>query len=192
MNCNKDKHNKKGFTLVELVIVIAVIAILAGVMISTFSNVVTDAQKAAALQEVKSQLDAAYINYVTEYGEPEYMSVDKTTYKITFYMEGDKVVEEKCDNLDFYSLSVGKDESLVIKVKENSRSNYLLLTWSSNGYSVDNTEITEEITGTLEDALAVSDMQTTTETVGEGETATSTTYVLVGTVKETTTSEENT
>ena len=186
------KNNKKGFTLVELVIVIAVIAILAGVMISTFSNVVTDAQKAAALQEVKSQLDAAYINYVTEYGEPEYMSVDKTTYKITFYMEGDKVVEEKCDNLDFYSLSVGKDESLVIKVKENSRSNYLLLTWSSNGYSVDNTEITEEITGTREEALAVSNMQTTTETVGEGETATSTTYVLVGTVNETTTPEENT
>ena len=34
------KSKKKGFTLVELVIVIAVIAILAGVMIATFSNVV--------------------------------------------------------------------------------------------------------------------------------------------------------
>ena len=33
------KSKKKGFTLVELVIVIAVIAILAGVMIATFSNV---------------------------------------------------------------------------------------------------------------------------------------------------------
>ena len=40
------KSKKKGFTLVELVIVIAVIAILAGVMIATFSNVV---EKANAL-----------------------------------------------------------------------------------------------------------------------------------------------
>lgn len=38
------KSKKKGFTLVELVIVIAVIAILAGVMIATFSNVVEKAK----------------------------------------------------------------------------------------------------------------------------------------------------
>ena len=36
----KHTNKKKGFTLVELVIVIAVIAILAGVMVATFSNVV--------------------------------------------------------------------------------------------------------------------------------------------------------
>ena len=36
----KRRSKKGGFTLVELVIVIAVIAILAGVMIATFSNVV--------------------------------------------------------------------------------------------------------------------------------------------------------
>jgi len=34
------KQNNKGFTLVELVIVIAVIAILAAVLIPTFSNVI--------------------------------------------------------------------------------------------------------------------------------------------------------
>lgn len=32
------KQSKRGFTLVELVIVIAVIAILAGVMIATFAT----------------------------------------------------------------------------------------------------------------------------------------------------------
>lgn len=54
----KHTNKKKGFTLVELVIVIAVIAILAGVMIATFSNVVDKANKSADLQEVKSSLDA--------------------------------------------------------------------------------------------------------------------------------------
>lgn len=45
------KNNKKGFTLVELVIVIAVIAILAAVLIPTFTTVIANANKSAALQE---------------------------------------------------------------------------------------------------------------------------------------------
>ena len=48
------KMNKNGFTIVELVIVIAVIAVLAGVMIPTFSAIVDKAQRSAALQEAKN------------------------------------------------------------------------------------------------------------------------------------------
>ncbi len=47
--------NKKGFTIVELVIVIAVIAILAAVMIPTFSNVIEKAN-ASAVQQVAAAL----------------------------------------------------------------------------------------------------------------------------------------
>lgn len=52
------KLNKKGFTIVELVIVIAVIAILAGVMIPTFSGVIKKAKESNALQEVKNAYTA--------------------------------------------------------------------------------------------------------------------------------------
>ena len=52
------KTNKKGFTIVELVIVIAVIAILAAVLIPTFSNVIEKANKSAALQEAKNAYTA--------------------------------------------------------------------------------------------------------------------------------------
>ena len=45
------KNNRKGFTIVELVIVIAVIAILAAVMIPTFSGIVGKAQKSGAEQQ---------------------------------------------------------------------------------------------------------------------------------------------
>ena len=45
---------KKGFTIVELVIVIAVIAILAAVLIPTFASITNSARESAALQEAKS------------------------------------------------------------------------------------------------------------------------------------------
>ena len=62
------KLNKKGFTIVELVIVIAVIAILAGVLIPTFANVVAKAEESKAMQETKN----AYEMYLAE-------NADKTT-----------------------------------------------------------------------------------------------------------------
>ena len=47
------KTNKKGFTIVELVIVIAVIAILAGVLIPTFSSIIKKANLSADQQAVR-------------------------------------------------------------------------------------------------------------------------------------------
>lgn len=48
------KLNKKGFTIVELVIVIAVIAILAAVLIPTFATVIQKANENAALQAARN------------------------------------------------------------------------------------------------------------------------------------------
>ena len=52
------RFNKKGFTIVELVIVIAVIGILAGVLIPTFSSITQKAQQSAALQEATAGRNA--------------------------------------------------------------------------------------------------------------------------------------
>ena len=54
------RNNKKGFTIVELVIVIAVIAILSAVLIPTFGSVISDANKTAAQQEARN----AYTSYI--------------------------------------------------------------------------------------------------------------------------------
>jgi len=60
------KMNKKGFTIVELVIVIAVIAILAAVLIPTFSGVVAKANKSATLQEARNNYTAAYADDIED------------------------------------------------------------------------------------------------------------------------------
>lgn len=75
-NSTMKKLNKKGFTVVELVIVIAVIAILAGVLIPTFANVVAKANESAAMQQAKN----AYENYLADYA-------DKTTLMKDFYIK---------------------------------------------------------------------------------------------------------
>ncbi len=55
-------NKKKGFTIVELVIVIAVIAILAAVMIPTFSGVISAADESNAMQAARN----AYTSYLVE------------------------------------------------------------------------------------------------------------------------------
>lgn len=72
------KLNKKGFTMVELVIVISVIAILSAVMIPTFSGVVNKAKDSAALQEARN----AYTDYLAE--EFNYAEDNKSAINIVF------------------------------------------------------------------------------------------------------------
>ena len=62
------RNNKKGFTIVELVIVIAVIAILAAVLIPTFSGIVTKAKENAALQEAKNEYTNIYALALSDNG----------------------------------------------------------------------------------------------------------------------------
>lgn len=57
---NNKRRNRKGFTIVELSIVIAVIAILAAVMIPVFGNMIDKANKSNAISEAKN----LYTEYV--------------------------------------------------------------------------------------------------------------------------------
>ena len=79
------KTRKKGFTIVELVIVIAVIAILAAVLIPTFSGVVTRAKKSAAESDARNAMTQDLVNAEGDYANmTRYESTDgKQFYKVT-------------------------------------------------------------------------------------------------------------
>ena len=65
------KTNKKGFTIVELVIVIAVVAILAAVLVPTFVSVVKKANESKDTQLVRNLNTALAVD--TEVGKHETM-----------------------------------------------------------------------------------------------------------------------
>jgi prepilin-type N-terminal cleavage/methylation domain-containing protein len=74
------KMNKKGFTIVELVIVIAVIAILSAVLIPTFSGVVDQANATAVVADAK----AKYQEYIADATlTPGVTQVDDLVYEDT-------------------------------------------------------------------------------------------------------------
>ena len=82
----KNNKSRKGFTIVELVIVIAVIAILAGVLIPTFSGVVTKANESKALQEAKNAYTEALATVLEDgvIDTNEATSTTKGVYTFTF------------------------------------------------------------------------------------------------------------
>lgn len=72
----KNRKAKKGFTIIELVIVIAVIGILAAVLIPTFSNVIDKANATAAMENAKN----AYTNFLVDNADK--MVMDKADFYI--------------------------------------------------------------------------------------------------------------
>ena len=71
-----------GFTLVELIVVIAILAILAGVAIPVYSGYIKKAQDAAVVTELDAILTAAQAANA-EKGEIDTIAVDGTTIKVT-------------------------------------------------------------------------------------------------------------
>lgn len=63
---------KKGFTLVELVIVIAVIAILSAILIPTFGSIMSDAKETSA----KADLKSAITTYLAENSASDTADID--------------------------------------------------------------------------------------------------------------------
>ncbi len=75
------KMNKKGFTLAELLIVVAIIAVLVAIAIPVFSTQLDKARAATDLANIRSGYAAAVSGFLTgDYGKDDvvYLNVDGT------------------------------------------------------------------------------------------------------------------
>lgn len=88
------KNTRKGFTIVELVIVIAVIAILAAVLIPTFGNVIEKANNTALIQEIKNEHTSYTAANADKEGYTEniYILIDGKYYE---FADGEIVMSNK-------------------------------------------------------------------------------------------------
>ena len=106
------KTNKKGFTIVELVIVIAVIAILAGVMIPTFSGIIKTANESAAMQKVAAAYKEAYALALADGSITEGETKSVSGFTFTFAVDGGCTVADDTavdgDAIAGYSYSFDK------------------------------------------------------------------------------------
>ncbi|MHB1315053.1 MAG: prepilin-type N-terminal cleavage/methylation domain-containing protein [Christensenellales bacterium] len=95
----KIRKNKKGFTLVEIIIVIAIIAILAAILIPTMSGYITAAEDQQYIANARAAYVAALFNKETgqsiDDGVSGTFDLDKMTYSedgVTVDLSGGKAI----------------------------------------------------------------------------------------------------
>lgn len=93
----KKLNNKKGFTLMEMLIVVAIIAVLVAVAIPTFTSALNKAKAGTDLANIRSGYAAVQLEAVTK-------TSDKAR---TYYLQKDGSVSEAADNRNDYTC-VGK------------------------------------------------------------------------------------
>lgn len=74
---NKKKSNKKGFTIMEMLIVVAIIAVLAAIAIPTFNSALTKSKEAADVANVRAAYAQVQVQILTD-------GLESTEYKTKF------------------------------------------------------------------------------------------------------------
>ncbi len=94
----KRKSNKKGFTIMEMLIVVAIIAVLAAIAIPTFNGALTKSKEAADVANVRAAYAAMQVAILTDDAQIPTSAIAATKTKttgggasapITDYLSGD-------------------------------------------------------------------------------------------------------
>ena len=98
----KKLNNKKGFTLMEMLIVVAIIAVLVAIAIPVFNNSLTKSKEAADVANIR----AAYAEYQVKvisgdtatWTKPDGLYFEETNHGYS-YDEANKTITYKTENL---------------------------------------------------------------------------------------------
>ena len=126
------KSNKKGFTLVELIVVIAIMAILAAVLVPTVTSKIKEANKGAAKSEIGSIISAARSVLISQSAD------GKTTMT---YEDFITALKAECGT-DLTKKIEDNSKGYKIEVTPDATNNKTKITVSSLSY----TDVSEEVT----------------------------------------------
>jgi len=130
-------RNKKGFTLIEIVIVIVIIAILAAVLVPSLTSWV-DKAKISTIQEATGQIRSSLMTQLYEKSKTAVVTntdQDNEIYDEDFWNEISERANTKlnADNLEF---SVG-DEISIIEIKYESAGHTASYDYENNKWTVE-------------------------------------------------------
>ena len=135
------KMNKKGFTIVELSIVIAVVAILSAVLVPTFSGMVKKSKSTANIQEAQG----AYTQYITtaidkgvEYEANAIYAVKvNNETKYIALKAGKAILETNSDSVKYYDGQLEAAQALDTDITvDNLDTHVIAVDGMANFYSV--------------------------------------------------------
>jgi len=92
------KNNNKGFTLAELLIVVAIIAVLVAVAIPVFTTQLEKSRDTTSFANIRSAYAEAQAAYLTE---------DDSASTVTFTKEGNKITKVAVSDVAFKGIQAG-------------------------------------------------------------------------------------
>ena len=130
------KFNKKGFTLTEMIVVIAIIGILAGVLIPTITGYIKRSKQSAALQEAQAVIDvydsykvnlslntsSKHNNFGNYYAETTGEILQNELYIIYTDRNDNQTYDEGEENTYYY---VASNDVIVVINKESGDAEYI-------------------------------------------------------------------
>lgn len=117
------KNSKRGFTLVELIVVLVILAILAALLIPALTGYINKARKSQVVAETRALTQAVQTEMSTLYGSNEYAEqVSKN--KNTFTVAAKDGFAAEITNTDKQTLTdLDKRYTAIVNLSEVSESN---------------------------------------------------------------------